>query len=305
MPDAGARVAVLLSTHNGAEFLEDQLDSLVAQTCADWRLHWRDDGSSDATAGLMHRFRHGPGLGRVVVHAPGRLGVTASYLALLREADAELVAFADQDDVWLPDKLARGAQALRAVPAGMPALYCARQVLVDAGLRRLGLSFTVRRPAGFPTALTQNIATGCTVMMNRAAARLVAGSRQPGSTLHDWWSYLVVAAAGGRLLLDETPTVLYRQHPANLVGAPRSVTRRAVAALRRGPGAFMGLLRDHVAALASQPHLLCAEHRTSLAVIDAALRDGPRGRVAALRLPGMYRQTWPETLLFRVWFMTG
>ena len=305
MPDTGARVAVLLSTHNGAEFLGAQLDSLVAQTCTDWRLHWRDDGSSDATAALMQRFRHGPGRGRVVVHPPGRLGVTASYLALLRAADAEFVAFADQDDVWLPDKLARGVRALGAVPPGVPALYCARQVLVDAGLRRLGLSCAVRRPAGFPAALTQNIATGCTVMLNRAAARLVAGSRQPGSTLHDWWSYLVVAAAGGTLLLDETPTVLYRQHPANLVGAPRSMTRRAVAALRRGPGVFMGVLRDHVAALASQPHLLCPEARAALGVIDAALREGPRRRVAALRLPGLHRQTWQETLLFRVWFMMG
>ena len=48
-------MAVLLSTHNGAEFLEAQLDSLVAQTCTDWRLHWRDDGSSDATAALMQQ----------------------------------------------------------------------------------------------------------------------------------------------------------------------------------------------------------------------------------------------------------
>ncbi len=298
-------MAVLLSTHNGAKFLDAQLDSLLAQTCTDWRLHWRDDGSADATGALMQRFRHGPGRGRVVVHDARPMGVTASYLALLRAAEAELVAFADQDDVWLPDKLARGARALDAVPAGVPALYCARQVLVDAGLRRIGLSSSVRRPVGFPTALTQNVATGCTVMMNRAAVRLVAGSRQPGSTLHDWWSYLVVAAAGGRLLLDETPTVLYRQHPANLVGAPRSLTRRAVAALRRGPAAFMGVLRDHVAALAAQPHLLCPESRAALAVIDAALRDGPRGRAAALRLPGMHRQTWQETLLFRVWFMVG
>ena len=84
-------MAVLLSTHNGAEFLEAQLDSLVAQTCTDWRLHWRDDGSSDATAALMHRFRHGPGRGRVVVHPPGRLGVTASYLALLRAADGNFI----------------------------------------------------------------------------------------------------------------------------------------------------------------------------------------------------------------------
>lgn len=300
-----ASVAVLLSTRNGARFLPAQLDSLLGQTYADWRLHWRDDGSDDATPALMEAFVHGAGAGRLVAHPGGQLGVTESFLTLLRTADADIVAFADQDDVWLPEKLARGVAALGAVPAEAPALYCARQVLVDCGLRRLGLSHALRRPPGFPTALTQNIATGCTVMLNRAAARLVAGSRAPSSTLHDWWCYLVVAAAGGRLIMDETPVVLYRQHPGNLVGAPRSLTRRAVAAMRRGPGVFMAVLRHHVAGLREQPHLLSPEAARALDEIDAALRSGPARRLAALRLPGLYRQTWQETLLFRIWFMVG
>lgn len=300
-----ASVAVLLSTRNGARFLPAQLDSLLCQTYTDWRLHWRDDGSDDATPALMEAFAHRMGASRVVTHPGGRLGVTESFLTLLRTADTDIMAFADQDDVWLPEKLARGVAALGDVPAEVPALYCARQVLVDCGLHRLGLSHKLRRPPGFPTALTQNIATGCTVMLNQAAARLVAGSRAPPSTLHDWWCYLVVAAAGGRLIMDETPVVLYRQHPGNLVGAPRSLTRRAVAAMRRGPGVFMAVLRHHVAGLQAQPHLLCPEAARALDEIDAALRSGPARRLAALRLPGLYRQTWQETLLFRIWFMVG
>ena len=88
--------------------------------------------------------------------------------------------------------------------------------------------------AGFPAALTQNVATGCTVMLNRPAARLVAASRPSTGTLHDWWAYLLVTAAGGRLVQDEEPVVLYRQHAQNLVGAPASMVSRAIAALRRG-----------------------------------------------------------------------
>ena len=65
------------------------------------------------------------------------------------------------------------------------------------------------------------------------AAALIARSRPPSSSLHDWWSYLVVSAHGGSLVADPTPTVMYRQHPANIVGAPLSMRRRAVAAWRR------------------------------------------------------------------------
>ena len=94
---------------------------------------------------------------------------------------------------------------------------------MDARLQRLGISGPLSRPAGFPASLTQNVATGCTVMLNRAAARLVAASRPSTGTLHDWWAYLLVTAAGGRLIQDEEPVVLYRQHAQNLVGAPASM----------------------------------------------------------------------------------
>ena len=301
-----AHIAVLLSTYDGAPYLGAQLASLLAQTCPDWTLLWRDDGSRDETLGIMTAWMQGAGKGRCdAVGPPGRLGSTPSFMALLRAAvEADLVAFADQDDVWLPDKLARAAAVLGAVPPGMPALYCARQVLVDAGLGRVGISAPIR-PLGFPAALTQNVATGCTVMMNRAAARLIAGSEPPSTSLHDWWSYLVIAAKSGQLHADPTPVVLYRQHAGNLVGAPPSMRRRGVAALRRGPGVFMHVLRENVAALRAQPGLVAPENRAVLERIHHGLANGPGARWAALRTPGLQRQTWQETLLFRLWFMVG
>jgi hypothetical protein len=304
------RVAILLSTYNGAQFLSDQLDSLQRQTIADWVLYWRDDGSTDETAAMMQRFMAGPGAGRchAVANPPGRLGPTGSFMALLRaavlaEADFGAVAFADQDDVWLPAKLELAVAALR--PDPRPTLYCSRQILVDKALHRIGLSATPRRPLQFPAALTQNVATGCTVVLNPAAARLVAGSHPPAATLHDWWSYLVVSANGGRLVADDTPTVLYRQHGGNAVGAPASMRRRAVAALRRGPSVFMNVLRCHVAALRDHPDLLSPDAAAALDVVEAGLQGGLAQRLAALKRCTLSRQTWQETLLFRCWFLVG
>jgi hypothetical protein len=300
-------VAILLSTWNGAAFIQDQLASFLDQTGIAWRLYWRDDASDDDTCARMHEFAHEHGR-RVVDQndLDGRIGITASFLALLRRAPAgRMVAFADQDDVWLPHKLRRGLTALAAVPDGLPALYCARQILVNEALRPWRESAAIGGPPGFPQALTQNIATGCTVMLNPAAARLIASSHAPPETLHDWWSYLVVTAAGGQVLIDREPTVLYRQHAGNAVGVPLSTWRRAIAAVGRGPGVFMRTFRAHVAALLAQPHLLAPESQTALELIAAGLQDGITPRLRALAHPGLKRQSFAETQLFRLWFLLG
>ena len=306
------RVAILLSTFNGAGFLHAQLDSLLQQTHEHWVLYWRDDGSSDQTTDVMAEFTARAGQGRCV-ELPGprcNLGPAASFHALLRAVAgnlgaADVVAFADQDDVWLPNKLQRGLAALAAVRPDEPVLYCARQILVDAELNRIGESALACGEVGFPASLTQNVATGCTVMLNRCAAMLVASSTPSPATMHDWWCYLVVTAAGGRLLQDPEPVVLYRQHGGNIVGAPASLAARGVAALRRGPKLFMSVLRQNVTALVAQPQLMTAQAREEVAQIDAALRCGGPRRMKAFRIAGLVRQTWIETMVFRCWFMLG
>ncbi len=305
-PPRPQTVAIVLSTFNGEAFLPGQLDSFVAQQEVGWTLYWRDDGSKDRSVAVMECFEAGAGRGRCIrVDEGPHMGVTSSYMALLRAAVADgagLVAFSDQDDIWLPHKLARSMAQLGTDTA--PALYCSRQTLVDRGLNVLCLSARIRVRPGLGPALTQNIATGCTVLLNGAAALLVAGSMPPSSTLHDWWSYLVVAAAGGRIVTDAEPTVLYRQHGSNAVGAPPSSSRRAVAALRRGPRAFMSVFRAHVAALRAQPALLSPQARTTLDAVARGLAGGPLHRAVVFG-HRLRRQTWAETLLFRCWFLVG
>jgi len=307
-----ARVVILLAVYEGAAFLCHQLASFAAQEHDDWYLIWRDDGSSDATVAMLQAFAEAQPPGRVerLADPAGQVGSAASFLALLRHAaprleGRDLVAFADQDDVWLPFKLARAVRALGDVPADRPTIYSARQILVDAKLNPLAVSAAVATPPGFPASLTQNLATGCTVTLNGTAARLVAGSTAPPGCQHDWWAYLLVTAAGGNFLADEEPVVLYRQHGRNAVGAPYTVTRRGWAAVRRGPGVFMGLMRQNVAALDAQRHLLTPQAQDQLDQIKVALRGGPLRRMRALRLPGLRRQTWAEQMLFRLWFMLG
>ncbi len=297
--EAKTSIAILLSTYNGEAYLGALLDSLGAQTHTDWVLYWRDDGSTDGTVARLtacNAIR--------VTEPPGNIGVTRSFMTLLRAAaDHPFIAFADQDDVWLPDKLAWAIDSLGGISG--PALYCARQILVDGNLNRIGLSAPLDGPAAFPASLTQNIATGNTVVLNAAAIALIAASEPPPKTWHDWWCYLLLTAAGGRVVRDDRGVILYRQHAENVVGAPISPPRRALAALRRGPDAFMTVFRANVAALDKQHGLLTPQARRDLAVVSAGLRGGFIARLHALRLPGFVRNTPAQTALFRLWFLIG
>ncbi len=205
----------------------------------------------------------------------------------------------------MPNKLAHGVEALVGLPAHQPALYFCARIPVDAGLKHIGPAVVPSRPPGFPASLTQNVAPGCCMILNRAAAELIAATEAPAGTWHDWWAYIVVSASGGRIIAGDSPDVLYRQHGANAVGEPLGPRHRAVAALRRGRRPFMALFRRQIEALKSAPLPLPEPTRALLATIDNACRGGWLARLQALRVPGLVRQTPAETALFRLWFLLG
>ena len=302
-------VAILLSIFNGERYLGEQLRSYTAQTHGNWQLYWRDDGSTDGSTALMATFARSRPSGQCIHLAEdGQLRATGSFLALLRMAlqgEASFFAFSDQDDVWLPEKLAHAVAGLGQVPTGRPALYFCARTLVDSNLQPIGDTPALRRPPGFPAALTQNVIPGCCMILNRAAAKLIEAAEVPDSTWHDWWCYLVVSASDGLVIGGDAPDILYRQHPGNLVGEARGFWRRAVRAARRGRGPFMTVFWRHVAALRARPGLLPEQTRTLLTTLDRAGREGMVARLKVLRTPGFVRQTWLETLLFRLWFLFG
>lgn len=293
-PRGPARVAILLGTLQGAPFLSQQLDSFLAQTWDTWQLWVSDDGSTDGTRALLAQYRDRLGEGRLqLVEGPAR-GVAANFLSLIcrDEVVADYYAYADQDDVWNADKLQRAAAWLATVPEGIPALYCSRTRLVDAQGRDLGLSTRFRRPPCFANALVQNIAGGNTMVFNQAARRLLrTGGAAVPVVAHDWWTYLLVAGAGGRVHYDAAPTLRYRQHEANLMGANTSWRARLqrVALLR--DGVFRRWNDDNIAALRTVYGLLAPENQRVLERFARAREGGLIARLAGLCASGVYRQT--------------
>ncbi len=210
-------IAVLLSTYNGAAFLEAQLDSVAAQENVAVEVFARDDGSTDATRTILARFAdRWPPLASL--EAGPNLGPAMSFLALLAAAPEgfDAYAFCDQDDVWPAKKLAQAKRALAAA-TDRPALYCSRVTCVDAELRPLGPG-PLKDDGSFEHLLFENIAFGATVVMNAAARRVIC-SRLPtaGVIMHDWWCALTTAAFG-EVIYDPEPGLLYRQHGGNEIG---------------------------------------------------------------------------------------
>jgi glycosyltransferase involved in cell wall biosynthesis len=254
------RVVVLMSTFHGERHVAEQLRSILQQLPATGRVLVRDDGSNDATVACIEAFAEP----RIEIVRGANIGFGASFLTLLTLApdDADLILFADQDDVWLPGKIERAWQHLAPL-AGSAALYGGAKRLVDANMRLLGTSPPWPRPPSFRNALVENIVTGCTAAINRPALALLklAGPAH-GVHFHDWWLYLVISAFG-RVVFDDTPTVLYRQHGGNQIGQGAGTAQRYAGMLRfllRRD--WVGILTAQVAALMRHyGGLLGAEHR--------------------------------------------
>ncbi|NUB46527.1 glycosyltransferase [Fertoebacter nigrum] len=302
MPPDPRHVTILLCTLNGAAFLREQLASYLRQTHGNWSLWVSDDGSTDGTGDILAAFArdHGRANGGAhdirLLRGPGRGGSAANFLSLLGHPDLPpgLVALSDQDDIWLPGKLAR---ALRCIPAGAaePVIYSAQSFYIDGAGRRIGGS---RPPPGAPvfaTAMLQNVLAGHSMVLNAQALALVRAAGQPPVPFHDWWLTLLVTAAGGRAVLDRRRVLLYRQHGGNVMGAPgglRAGLRRASLVLAQDYGTWVAA---NARALQAAAPLLPAPQRATVAAFLAAPRRAGPGRIALLRRLGLRRQGWRAT----------
>ena len=294
-----------MAVRNGARFLPEQLDSLRDQAGPPLALLWRDDGSQDGSGGIIADWAACNGAAARQVEQPaGRLGAARGFLALLAAApdDAAFFAFCDQDDVWLPDKTARAVAALAAVPAGLPALACARQRLVDATLRPLGDSTLPSRPPGFGNAIVQNIATGCTIVLNPAArALLLAAPPPPAGSMHDWWAYILVPAPAAACC-----SIPSRRCCIASTAPTRSAPTRRCPPAAPGAAPRPARLHRHGRRASRQPgrgRAAAGGGGQARAGLLRGMRGrGPLGRLRLARQAGLYRQSRVQDLAMAVWF---
>lgn len=214
------RVKVLMSTYNGASWLNEQLSSIFDQTEVDVTLVIRDDGSTDDTISILkkekekenERFDFSVGL---------NLGPGKSFFELIKSVNCEdFVALSDQDDLWSSDKLSRATKQLLELN-DLPALYCSNVQFISNNKWNLKVS-NLPNPK-LPLSLFQNSAMGCTIVFNKKAHEVIKKSSGRDMIMHDWYIFLIVLATG-KVIFDSQPGISYRLHEKQFIGWRRKRT---------------------------------------------------------------------------------
>lgn len=219
-------IAILLATYNGAPYLPELLDSLRAQTVADWRLYVRDDGSTDTTADILSQYAGRDPRLTVMASDGTKRGALGNFMQLLQDCNADYYFFCDQDDVWFKDKIARTLQRMEEAEAmypDSPIIVHTDLTVTDSGLHVTADSFwdmsRIAPPLlhDFKRLAGHYLTTGCTMAIN-SQAKAVAWPYE-GALMHDSWITARVLQAGGHVIELERPTLYYRQHEHNAIGA--------------------------------------------------------------------------------------
>jgi glycosyltransferase involved in cell wall biosynthesis len=288
-------LSVALCTYNGAAYLGEQLDSLARQSRPPDELIVCDDASEDGSTAVVEAFaRRAPWPVRLSVNDEN-LGATRNFEHAIARCTGDIIALADQDDVWRPTKLERLERALAADPAAGAAFSDAD--VVDEQLRPLGyrlwksVRFTAaERPhvdAGraLEVLLRHNVVTGATLAFAAAHRDLILPI--PALAVHDEWIALMIAAVARLIAIDES-LVAYRQHGANQIGARRRAERRTprAPATRRTFSRRLALYTLARQRLSRLPRRASAE---ILAHLDGAIAH-LEAREAALRCASRWRR---------------
>ncbi|MBR0085732.1 MAG: glycosyltransferase family 2 protein [Lachnospiraceae bacterium] len=231
-------IDILLATYNGEQYLEELLSSVKGQNYRDWRLIARDDGSTDHTVKLLKAFRDALPQGKVLVYENDvpTGSAKANFLKLIADADSDYVMFCDQDDVWKRDKIRRTFNAMREAEKGtegLPVLVHTDLDIADENLTVMGKSFLkhMKLPTELsnPERLIQNNVTGCTMMINRPLLDLLKKAVRGGEhiVMHDHFAAIIAGLTGKVVCLAE-PTIFYRQHGINSVGAKSTASDLSV-----------------------------------------------------------------------------
>jgi len=230
------RVEIIMATYNGQDFIEEQIDSIINQTHKNIHLFIRDDGSKDDTLKIINKKIAEYPDKITLINSNDRLGVIGNFSALLKEVSGDYIMFSDQDDVWLPQKIDATLKKMKTAEAmlkdNLPILVHTDLKVVDRNLDILNPSFwnytrlAPKKGQFLHQLLMQGVVTGCTMMINKPLADLVYPI--PNEVImHDWWIALV-AAAFGKIDHVNAPTMLYRQHGKNQVGAKKESFLRAI-----------------------------------------------------------------------------
>lgn len=207
------KVAILLSTYNGEKYLKEQLDSILAQTYANFELIIRDDGSKDNTVKIIKEYIEKTDKEITLIEGKN-LGFIKSFFDLLKRGDADYYAYADQDDIWLPNKIELAVNSLNKLDDRVPNMAFSNVDYYDTEMNFIGKGDSKNKKPSFLNSLYECINQGMTMVINKKAREYIINNIPEKCFFHDWWTYMICTAFGN-VVQDDVVTVKYRRAKTN------------------------------------------------------------------------------------------
>lgn len=219
------KISVAMATYNGEHYIKEQLDSIADQSRLPDELVVGDDGSSDGTVEILKEFCERAPFPVYIHSNETNIGYARNFLATAQRCKGDWIAFCDQDDVWLPNKLAEAAQAIERTPSCHMVLQNAW--LCSGDLSERGRKFPDRLAAGVHDRSSQYgfwVWLGCLQLVRRDVVDLWDNESLPLNSFprhiemsHDKWTCMIANALGGIAVLGP-PVALYRRHEMTVTG---------------------------------------------------------------------------------------
>lgn len=219
-------IAILMASYNGEKYIQEQINSILAQTYPNWILYINDDSSKDSTPTIIEEYAlKYPQKIVVMRNNSSRHGATENFADLFSKVPkADYYVFCDQDDTWEPQKLETMLPELQALEGDSqkPALVYCQMNIVDQNLRIISPSLEAFSGHDIGTTnhlekiILNSYVPGCAMMFNHSLKKII-GTIPPEVQFHDWW-VLLVAAACGSIKRVNFRLANYRQHLGNTIG---------------------------------------------------------------------------------------
>lgn len=218
------KVLVLMASYNGEKYIKEQINSILEQKNVAVEILISDDKSSDNTIPIVETMISQGLPIKLIKRKVGTGSAARNFISLIKEVSDvntfNAVAFSDQDDIWLPEKL---DTAIRYLQSGSIDLYISNLILWDekANKRSIIRKSFKQRKFDF---LFEGGSAGCTYVFNVNLLRCLKTCVESldfhhwQNFSHDWFVYFIARLNGFRVFIDEVPLILYRIHENNVHG---------------------------------------------------------------------------------------
>lgn len=222
------KIDILLSTFNGSKYLDAQIQSIVSQSYINFSLIVRDDASTDATLEILQKWKS---LDRriYIVQGNKNIGAALSFTELVKNSNADVLFFSDQDDIWLKDKIQWAVdffQKTDNINTPILLMHDGFSFSDDRGF--INDSIQIARPNNLKDFFFLNGGLyGCCMAFNRQMADLYIHSLPETIFMHDHQMTLA-ALCYGKIEYSDVKFILYRKHASNVSGGPLSKSEKII-----------------------------------------------------------------------------